>query len=185
MVDKITRPRWLARAVRWAGRRGLILILCGVAWMVIGTMFTLDNIERFSRPGPGGPLQFLDSDPWPGLVWVICGSVAGAVGTIRRRFGGEDAFGFAALVAPCVLWFMGYLWSYILFLYTTTKSDSPEEVIGRAQAGPSAIVYLIILAFLFVIARWPDPIDARENARRTEIRIAKGKTVHLRKGERP
>jgi hypothetical protein len=168
MVDKITRPRWLARFVRWFGRRGLILGLAGTAWMVNGFIFATDKVERFSRDGPGGPLALLDTNPWPGVLWMACGAMAFIIGHVRRRFGGEDALGFAALTAPVIVWIIGYAWSYSLYIYSAYIDPVPDDVIGRSSASAGFVVYLMILGFLFIIARWPDPIDAIENARYAE-----------------
>jgi hypothetical protein len=170
MVDQITRPRWLVTVLRWLGRRGLILLLCGTAWFAIGSIFTRDHVERFSRPGPGGPLQFLDNSPWPGVFWMCCGLMAIVVGATRRKFDGEDAYGWAAIVAPVLLWTMGYGWSYALFVYTRYFDRAPEHAAGRPNSGVGFIVYLMITLFLFIVARWPDPIDAEENVKRSPRR---------------
>jgi len=167
MVDRITRPRWLVIVLRWLGRRGLILLITGIAWVAIGSIVARDDVERFSRPGPGGALQFLDDNPWPGVFWMCCGAMAITVGCTRRRFDGEDAWGWAAIVAPVLLWALAYAWSYGLYVYTQYIDTVPDHTSGRPGAGVGFIVYLMITLFLLIVARWPDPIDAEENVKRS------------------
>lgn len=150
------RGRSLAgRVVRQQGRRGGVLTLFGIVWMLIGVGVIAVRTDRFSRPGPGGPLQFADHW-WTGLFWVVGGLIALANGLLRRRFSNEDAPGYAALIVPPTLWMFLYAWSFVTWAVTTASHD---EVFGRASAIIGLFVFGILVAVVRIIAKWPDDFD--------------------------
>jgi hypothetical protein len=132
------------------GRRGLMLLLLGLAYTSIGFGFVLIPQERFSAPGAGGLLQVLDS-PWFGFLWIAGGVVACASGFVRARTG-HDAIGFNGLVVPAFVWSAFYTWSFLANV--TTGGE-----LGRPSAWIAAVVYAALTAIVLFLARWPDPDD--------------------------
>lgn len=152
------RPR--GRVAAYFGRRGGFLVVFGLIWVFLGIRFATEQQDRFSRPGgPNGPLEFMDSTPWPGLFWVACGVVAVINGLVRRRWHNEDALGYAALVMPPVLWSAAYLVSYSSYLYSAWVGEVPT---GRGSAYLSALVFGLLVVAVRVIATWPDEMDLPE-----------------------
>jgi hypothetical protein len=143
------------------GRRGLLLILLGAAYVTIGTGFVLVPMERFSRPGPGGILNAMDS-PWVGALWIVGGVLAVASG-ILRPWTLRDGYGFNGLALPPFLWMAGYAWSTVAYVVTA-------GALGRANAWIAAIVYLALTAIVLFLARWPDPDDPHLRDMPTEER---------------
>lgn len=152
-------------AMRWLGRRGVILLLTGVAWISVGIGIVAVPADRFTPAGPpDGPLQFMDSGHrWIGLVWILCGAVAIGAALVRRRIAGEDAYGFAALAVPASLFSIAYFWSFGLYLFEAFGGGPAH---GRANSIVGCVVFASAIVFILVTAAWPDPIDADENARR-------------------
>jgi hypothetical protein len=140
------------------GRRGAILILIGAIWVVFGTTMLGDQIDRFSRPGPGGALQFLDM-AWTGAMWLIGGAVAFVVGILhdRERVGTHDAVGFNALALPPMLFVFFYAWSAALNLV------GPD---GNPRAWLGMIIQTAVVTMLLIIAGWPEPPDSNPSPRR-------------------
>lgn len=157
-------PTERSTVMRWLGRRGIVLLLIGISWVVTGTGIAVVPADRFTPPGPPeGPLQFMDGRPWTGLVWIVCGVVAIGAALVRRRIAGEDAYGFAALAVSAAMFCIAYLWSFGLYLYEAFGGGPPH---GRATAIVGAVVYASAIVFILITAAWPDPIDAEENAHR-------------------
>jgi hypothetical protein len=144
------------RAARYFGRRGGILILFGPLWILLGAIFATMPADRFSRPGPGGPLEVIDRTPWAGLMWVLCGLVALINGLVRRRVKNEDAVGYAALIIAPGFWMAAYVVSYGLWLYTHYTG---VEEIGNPNGYLAALVYLVLVLAILVIANWNDDLD--------------------------
>jgi hypothetical protein len=142
------------RAGRYLGRRGGILVLFGLAWMLMGFGFANIHVDRFSRPGPGGPIEFMDSTPYPGILWLVCGVIAVISGLIRRRRKNEDAVGYAALILPPFVWFFAYIISWVIWIVSAGLYGVRYNWIG-------AIVYLIIIISILVISHWRDDLDEK------------------------
>jgi hypothetical protein len=126
-------------------------------WITLGLGFLGNDQERFSRPGPGDPLQFLDDTPLMCASWLVAGVVALVNGIIRRWIRDEDAFGFAALMLPPASWATAYGWSYATYLFSGGALGRPSAAIGCA-------VMAAFATFLLLVARWPDPADAEYRA---------------------
>lgn len=159
MPDRFKPGTRRAKLGLYLGRRGAILVLFGFAYMMIGFGFATTLMDRFSRPGPGGPLEFMDTTPFPGIFWIICGAVALANGIVRRRWHNEDALGYAALTMPPTLWTAAYLWSFISWVYSQL-AHWPEEY-GRQTGYIGAGAYGMIAIILVIIAHWHDDLDVR------------------------
>jgi magnesium-transporting ATPase (P-type) len=141
-----------ARLAAFFGRRGTFLAAYGLIWIVIGIANFIEPMERFSKPGPGGPLEILEM-AWTGLIWAACGLMAISTAFIRRSPGRQrvDQWGFTALLIPALVWDFGFFWSWISWLST--------GVYGRPTAWLGILVYLVIVLSILVVAGWPDPAD--------------------------
>lgn len=155
--------RWLQRKVPGTlrfGRRTLILLHCGCTWIIFGWAIYTIPVERFSKPGPGGALELMDT-PWPGVMWAIGGALAVTNALFRRRWHGRDVLGFTGMVTPPVIWFMAYLWSAIAYTVTSGAAGNP-------RAGVGLLTWYLTSAFVLIIAGWPDPDDPMIQARAME-----------------
>jgi hypothetical protein len=132
--------------------------------MLIGFGFATIRMDRFSKPGPGGPLEFMDTIPWPGVFWIVCGIIATANGLIRRKIDNEDAIGYAALVMPPSLWVVAYLWSFATWVYTYFTWP-PDEESGRMSSFIGAGAFGIISIVIVIVSHWRDDLDNPETPR--------------------
>lgn len=146
--------KWLQRRVPGTnrfGRRKLVLVHCGSVWLLTGWAVMVDPIERFSRPGPGAELQFLDSPHW-GVMWIAGGIFAFVNAIVRKHIDGRDVFGYAGIVTPPFVWLIFYLWSAALHLFSRGE-------LGNSRAPLGALTWYLISAFVLIVAGWPDPDD--------------------------
>jgi hypothetical protein len=151
--------------MRWAqriGRRGLLLVLGGLAWMLIGiSLLTTPAANRFTSPDAPGP-QFLDliERPAIGIVWVGCGFVSALVGAVHDRAIAQqhDAVGFNALLIPPMLWMFAFGWAIIAHFISGGREGSETASYGFA-------IWVIVSAFIIVVAGWPDPSDSHQIGR--------------------
>lgn len=130
------------------GRRAVLLWALGAPWALIGYGFVAIPAERFSRPGPGGALEFLDSG-WLGWVWIVGGLTAVLCG-VARGWTHRDDWGFISLSVPPFLWSAAYAWSWGANVVTSGES-------GRASSWIACVVFAAILFLTLFLARWPDP----------------------------
>ncbi len=138
--------------IRRFGRRGILLILLGSMWALIGYGFAADGFQRrFSSPAGGGPLEFLDTPPWPGFMWILGGVVA-LVSGLTRGVSAKDSYGFVGLTLPPFAWAGAYFWSW-----TTNMIFGPT--IGQSDSWIGAVVFLAVVTMVLFLARWPDPDD--------------------------
>lgn len=155
-------PRDDARLLRVVGRRGLILVMIGVIWWVVGIYQLIEPIERFSEPGPGGLLQFMD-DRWTGWVWIAAGALAVWVGARHRR-GTRDPWeptGYAALVLPVAASMFFYIWSALLYAIGYG---------GNARAVPGMCINAVTVTLLLIIAGWQEGVPPAPRFRRAGAR---------------
>ena len=148
----------MRRLGRYFGRRGGFLVLFGLAWTLCGVSFALVPVERFSAVNHAGPLVFMDSRPWPGLLWIVCGLIALVNGLARRRINNEDAFGYAALVVPTVLWTLCYAWSFGSWVLWKAFDGTPPPF-GRPTGGLGAVIYAALAVSVLTVANWKDDLD--------------------------
>jgi len=135
------------------GRRGLSLILFGILWTLVGVGILGGPSDRFSRPGPGGTLEFMDSANWA-WMWIGFGALSVISGFLRRRVRLLDEWGFNSLLIPAWVWTLTYGWSAVTYIVTMGEYGQ-----GRAWVG--CVVYGVISLAILVIAGWPDPSDER------------------------
>lgn len=130
-----------------------VMALGGIAWIVIGLGFLAMPMERFSRPGPGGPLQFLDDWAIFPVLWIVGGAIAFVMSFLRRNIPiRADQVGFVSLAAPPFMWSAAYFWSYYLHIITAGG-------IGRPEAWRPGVVYMVSCGLLLTIAQLLDPTD--------------------------
>jgi hypothetical protein len=131
------------------GRRGLKLITLGFVFAGFGfNIVTTPRTDRFSRPGVS-PLDWADSRAW-GLFFLVGGLTALCVGVRRRQ--APDAIGFAALVAPALVWTLLYTLSFTVNFATGGEYGQP----GRWVA---ALIWGAIATSIRIDAGWDDPTD--------------------------
>lgn len=134
------------RLIKWVGTRGTVLLYFGSIWVTLGAAFLINPSERFSRPGDGGFLDFLDEGPGVYIfssMWLVGGVVA-VLCAVRRPFTCQDGIGFNGLALPPFFWDAGYWWSFVV------HNLSGGEF-GRERAYLGGLLYLVItLAMIFL-----------------------------------
>lgn len=136
-----TLRRWQKRF----GRRGTILGLFGVVWVLYGFAQFTGPESRFGNLGTV-VTTVINSRRW-GALWIVCGLVAVVIALMPRRRG--DGRGFAALLIPAVGHTATYTLSWVLFLAT--------GVYGTERAWVAAIIWAVEVVTVLVCASWPDP----------------------------
>lgn len=137
---------------RGIGRRGLLLILAGTAWSLIGVQIVQEQRERFSNGLDSALLIFniMDSPLW-GWLWVACGTAAVVVGCCRncKPFCGRDELGFNLIVTPVIIWTLFFGASYITNVFSNGEY-------GQGDASYGVVVWGLISAFIVTLAGWPE-----------------------------
>jgi hypothetical protein len=141
---------------RRVGRRGLILIIGGLAWIAVGVTViqTAPLSDRFTSPDAEPQTLDLFERPWTGVVWTGCGAVAVLVGALHDRTiaAQHDAVGFNAFLIPPMMWMFCYVWSVLAYWSTGGLSGSDSGVYGLT-------VWTLVSLVIIIIAGWPDPSD--------------------------
>ena len=119
--------------------------------MVFGVGVLVTPQPRFSGPGPEVPILHLLDLPISGAVWLVAGALSTVAGLARGYMHGHDAAGFNVLLAPVLLFLIGYIWSFGAWVITGES--------GRENAWVSSVVWVIVFAFILLVAGWPDPDD--------------------------
>ena len=131
------------------GERGVVLGLFAIPFVIIGISILIDPIERFSRPGPGGPIEFMDSPTW-GWLWIAVGIASLIIMIFKplvkvRQFR-LDEIGYGLLVVPLSLWAASYLISFLSFALF-------DGDLGRDRAYLGLVVYGNFLILILYLAR--------------------------------
>ena len=138
--------------IRWVGTRGALLFILGFIWLFIGYGYLTNPIERFSKPGPGGALDFLDEGPGVYIfssLWVIGGAVAIVTAFIRPKTC-QDDIGFNGVGLPPLVWGLGYWWSWIIHMLF-------DGEVGRASAYIGGFLHITInILIVFLSHHLPD-----------------------------
>lgn len=132
--------------IRKVGTRGLCLLILGTLWLILGTAFIIAPMERFSKPGPGGILDFLDRGPGIYIfasMWLIGGMLA-IVTAFQRPITCKDDLGFNGVVLPPFVWGLGYWWSF--FIFTFSRGEYGRQ--GSFLAGMLYWDLAILIIFL-------------------------------------
>lgn len=132
------------------GRRGTVLGLFGLVWILYGLSFVTSPAYRFGNLGPIAS-QVLNS-PWLGWIWGVAGGVALAVALLPRRK--SDTTGFVALLIPAFIWTALFTTSWMFSVFTADYGDSHSWV--------GSLVWVLDVITILVCASWPDPGETRE-----------------------
>lgn len=133
------------------GLRGVILLHFGVPWIAIGVAYLQSPmVDRFSRNGPGGSLEFMDSNLW-GILWIVSGLIAifSALTRVRTK---QDHVGYGSLVVPAALWSTSYAVSWLEWVLS-------NGVLGRQTSLPAAIAFGLFTSLILYLAKIKDPDD--------------------------
>lgn len=141
-----------SKLIKRLGRRGILLLLLGISWILVGVTGIVFPTDRFSSPGIGADtiLQMLDSAPVY-FLWIIAGSIAAFTGTLhdRRVINAHEALGWNAVLTPPMFWLAFYIWSF--FIWSVTHGEE-----GRAQGLYGSVVWTVISFIIMIIAGWPE-----------------------------
>lgn len=155
------------------GRRGLVLIFSGLAWVLIGLQIVQHpDVPRFANPNAPATsqivLHILDSSGI-GYLWAVCGVGALLVGLFHHRpvLRQHDSVGFNFILLPPLTWMLGFIYSFGTAILT-------GGALGRYESLYAAIVWLIISLFIIVIAGWPEASP--------EVRASLNKSARRRLG---
>lgn len=138
--------------IRLVGTRGVVLLLLGIMWIILGTGFLVSPMERFSRPGSGGILDFLNRGPGIYIfasMWIVGGIFAIAAAAQRPKTC-EDGWGFVGLILPPLLWGAGYWWSWFINVFSGGEY-------GRENTYLAGLIYgAFTLLLMFLSKHLPD-----------------------------
>lgn len=140
--------------IRSFGRRGVFLMMFGVMYLFVGASSLLVPTARFHAIPIMGP--FLDSPAW-GLMWIIGGIAAMAIGFLRKR-SRRDELGFMALLAPPGVWTVFYATSAVCYVATGGEY-------GRLNSISGLCVWLLVWLVVTLVSGWPDA-DSSSTERR-------------------
>lgn len=135
------------------GVRGVVLSLWGLPWVFYGIAVLISKNERFSRPGPGAALQFMDNPAW-GWMWIVVGAYA-IVSTILRKYSYKwfDEVAYGLLICPPVVWSASYLISW--FEYTVSGG-----ALGQRTAYLGFIIFTNFIIMVGYLTRHLREADA-------------------------
>lgn len=142
------------------GRRGVLLFLGGMAWILAGLSMYAAPYERFSAPGYyPSVLEYFDQ-AWIGLVWVAAGTVAMTAGALhsRKRASTMDVVGFNAWLTPPLIFACLHFWSIVAWLWSGGTN-------GNVRSGFGLLIWFMISLVIVIVAGWPDPQDPAAVAR--------------------
>ena len=130
------------------GTRGVCLLLLGFMWTILGISFVTNPMERFSAPGPGGVLDFLDKGPGVFIfasMWIF-GGITAIVVAFQRPITCQDDIGFNGAGLPPFLWGAGYWWAWVANEFSGGRFGRP----GTYTAG---IVYWSVTLLIVFLSR--------------------------------
>lgn len=141
------RPGWrgyLPRSPRYLGRRGAMLLVFGVLWIIMGAGTTQTPLD------PDSPLVH---ERFPeglrGSLWLATGALA--IFYAWRPPGLRDAVGFVALYAMPATRVLSFGWAYLDHLIPWIGGP------GQDDAWRGAVVYAAMIAAVVITAGWPEP----------------------------
>lgn len=134
------------KLIRLVGTRGICLLLLGVLWLILGLAFITNPVERFSQPGPGGILDFLDRGPGVYIfaaMW-LAGGITAIVVAFQRPVTCKDDIGFNGAALPPFFWGAGYWWSFAIYSVSDGEFGRPNTYL----AGLLYWTLVILIVFL-------------------------------------
>ncbi|AZM54177.1 hypothetical protein DMA15_17690 [Streptomyces sp. WAC 01529] len=107
------------------GRRGIALVLLGLAKICYGLGFALQPDPN--PVGLGLLTRWADLRCWSS-VWIVCGAITFGFAWLRV---GRDGLGFMAAVVPPIVWGGAYLWGAVLGDYPRGLAIAAWYAIGH------------------------------------------------------
>lgn len=145
----------LDRVAEQLGRRGVCLLLVGVAWIGIGV-----GIEAEPPIREDGVLIIHELMPqWlRAALWATTGAAAVWTG-VRARLGRDDTIGFVAIMIMPLERTLSFFVSWAMYGVTALLGRwFPDvEPIGYDRGWYSACVWLIVVLLLQIISGWRNP----------------------------
>lgn len=142
----------IAATVRAVGRRGLVLAVIGIVWLLYGASV---GIGEVTSTADVWVLQQV-SPTTRAAAWVLTGVLAVYTALTRPS---TDTPGFLALTLCPMVYAASYVFSWVLWAV-------PVGDAGYSLGLIAALRYLAILALIAVVASWP------ETPTRTEPQVA-------------
>lgn len=128
------------------GRRGAVLLLFSLLYMIIGLGYLYASTEQAAMAlRAATQITSGELEPW-GVVWIAC-SLIGFITAFWPP--GKDNWGFSSLAGHAYLWSSFYFTSWVLY------GDEPR---GWIQG----CLFLAFGAALTLIAGWPEPRVERD-----------------------
>ncbi|HEX6514801.1 MAG TPA: hypothetical protein VF049_04460 [Nocardioidaceae bacterium] len=128
------------------GYRGRALTLVGLVWILIGAAVILHPYEHLAP-------RILLHEHIPVPVRVVLWVGAGVCALVTSWWPpGADRFGFMALVIPAAIRAGSYGWTAFLGFVTHNQ-------LGNHNAWIPAAAWAVIVAFVQLLAAWPEPAD--------------------------
>lgn len=134
--------------IRKVGTRGICLLILGVMWLILGVAFITHPVERFSQPGPGGVLDFLDNGPGVYVMasmWIV-GGLTALIVAFQRPITCRDDIGFNGVALPTFFWGAGYWWSFAIF-------NISDGEFGRPNTQLAGLLYWTLLILIVFLSR--------------------------------
>lgn len=130
------------------GTRGICLLILGFVWTILGVGFSINPTERFSQPGPGGVLDFLDRGIGSYiLAWMwLVGGLTSIVVAFQRAITCRDDIGYNGLALPPFVWGCAFLWSFLF------NQLSGGEV-GRENSYLGTLIYWAMTLLIGFLSR--------------------------------
>lgn len=120
------------------GRRGLVLVLFGVIYALIGVSYCQGTISSTAHQNLHLALRWLPIQSW-GAVWVA----AAAIAVVASRWPpGRDWWGYAVLSGLSIVWGAFCVAGRVLY--------------GAPYGLSAALLYGCLTAALLIIASWPE-----------------------------
>ena len=132
--------------IRMVGTRGACLLILGSMWLLLGFGFLTNPMERFSKPGSGGALDFLDDGPGVYIfasMWIV-GGVAALLVAFQRPITCKDDWGFNGVSLPPFLWGAAYWWSWGIHQVTDGEFGRPHTYV------PGLVYWSMTLLLMFL-----------------------------------
>lgn len=135
-----------ARGLARFGRRGLVLLLFGMAWMLEGFYLILDRHSHVTEARQAIPHDLI---PWPfvGLLWLAFGAVGASVGFLHKD---HDHLGFLAISAMPLFFTSSFFVSFLTWVLTM-------GTYGWGFGILAAFIWGSISVLIGVLSSWPEP----------------------------
>ena len=137
-ISRLSPKRYLVHLIYSLGRRGSVLALLGVVWIMQG-LFTYFSPER-------SDYWMLQQYPEVRLIgWLSTGAIAIA---FAARPQGKDALGFLALYIMAAYRAASYTIPFVLWAFTS-EDGNPRGIFGLLAWGT-------IILLIFIVSGWSE-----------------------------